>query len=147
MCKVYERVSNHILIISVLCLVPSNLDKEMKRVGIWQQSLYPFNQEMLRKGESAAGRGRTQESETLRQVLPFNSPVGLFHQVEGLTVVGQQFGESVQEPGKTFVHAEFDGILGLGYPSLAAGGVTPVFDNMMAQNLVALPMFSVYMSR
>ncbi|EHB13864.1 Cathepsin E, partial [Heterocephalus glaber] len=66
--------------------------------------------------------------------------------VEGLTVVGQQFGESVKEPGQTFVHAEFDGILGLGYPSLAAGGVTPVFDNMMAQNLVALPLFSVYMS-
>ncbi|XP_010611386.1 cathepsin E [Fukomys damarensis] len=66
--------------------------------------------------------------------------------VEGLTVAGQQFGESVKEPGQTFVHAEFDGILGLGYPSLAAGGVTPVFDNMMAQNLVALPMFSVYMS-
>ncbi|XP_008821520.2 cathepsin E [Nannospalax galili] len=66
--------------------------------------------------------------------------------VEGLTVVGQQFGESVKEPGQTFVNAEFDGILGLGYPSLAAGGVTPVFDNMMAQNLVDLPMFSVYMS-
>ncbi|EHH15617.1 hypothetical protein EGK_01732 [Macaca mulatta] len=67
-------------------------------------------------------------------------------QVEGLTVVGQQFGESVTEPGQTFVDAEFDGILGLGYPSLAVGGVTPVFDNMMAQNLVDLPMFSVYMS-
>ncbi|XP_040841210.1 cathepsin E isoform X2 [Ochotona curzoniae] len=66
--------------------------------------------------------------------------------VEGLTVVGQQFGESVKEPGQTFVNAEFDGILGLGYPSLAVGGVTPVFDNMMAQNLVSLPMFSVYMS-
>ncbi|XP_069910986.1 cathepsin E isoform X1 [Oryctolagus cuniculus] len=66
--------------------------------------------------------------------------------VQGLTVVGQQFGESVKEPGQTFVNAEFDGILGLGYPSLAAGGVTPVFDNMMAQNLVSLPMFSVYMS-
>ncbi|XP_011745175.2 cathepsin E [Macaca nemestrina] len=66
--------------------------------------------------------------------------------VEGLTVVGQQFGESVTEPGQTFVDAEFDGILGLGYPSLAVGGVTPVFDNMMAQNLVDLPMFSVYMS-
>ncbi|KAM7053541.1 cathepsin E [Molossus nigricans] len=66
--------------------------------------------------------------------------------VEGLTVVGQPFGESVTEPGQTFVNAEFDGILGLGYPSLAVGGVTPVFDNMMAQNLVDVPMFSVYMS-
>uniref|UniRef100_A0A8C0JWD0 Cathepsin E n=1 Tax=Canis lupus dingo TaxID=286419 RepID=A0A8C0JWD0_CANLU len=66
--------------------------------------------------------------------------------VEGLVVVGQQFGESVTEPGQTFVNAEFDGILGLGYPSLAVGGVTPVFDNMMAQNLVDIPMFSVYMS-
>ncbi|XP_077013705.1 cathepsin E [Tamandua tetradactyla] len=66
--------------------------------------------------------------------------------VEGLTVVGQQFGESVKEPGQTFVDAEFDGILGLGYPSLAVGGMPPVFDNMMAQSLVALPMFSVYMS-
>ncbi|XP_004425164.1 PREDICTED: cathepsin E [Ceratotherium simum simum] len=66
--------------------------------------------------------------------------------VEGLTVVGQQFGESVTEPGQTFVDAEFDGILGLGYPSLAVGGVTPVFDSMMAQNLVEVPMFSVYMS-
>ncbi|XP_007523180.1 cathepsin E isoform X2 [Erinaceus europaeus] len=66
--------------------------------------------------------------------------------VEGLTVAGQQFGESVSEPGQTFVNAEFDGILGLGYPSLAVGGVTPVFDNMMSQNLVDLPMFSVYMS-
>ncbi|XP_010170183.1 cathepsin E [Antrostomus carolinensis] len=66
--------------------------------------------------------------------------------VEGLTVSNQQFAESVSEPGKAFLDAEFDGILGLAYPSLAVDGVTPVFDNMMAQNLVELPMFSVYMS-
>lgn len=85
----------------------------------------------------------TQESETLIQW----TFVQFSLQVQGLTVDGQQFGESVKEPGQTFVNAEFDGILGLGYPSLAAGGVTPVFDNMMAQNLVDLPMFSVYLSR
>ncbi|MEE6493558.1 hypothetical protein FKM82_016885 [Ascaphus truei] len=67
--------------------------------------------------------------------------------VQGITVQGQQFGESVSEPGSTFVDAAFDGILGLAYPALAVGGSTPVFDNMMTQNLVELPMFSVYMSR
>lgn len=67
--------------------------------------------------------------------------------MQGITVANQQFGESVSEPGSTFLEAPFDGILGLGYPSLAAGGVTPVFDNMMAQNLVDIPMFSVYLSR
>uniref|UniRef100_A0A670ZDG5 cathepsin E n=1 Tax=Pseudonaja textilis TaxID=8673 RepID=A0A670ZDG5_PSETE len=67
--------------------------------------------------------------------------------VEGLTIVNQQFAESVTEPGNTFLDSEFDGILGLAYPSLAVDGVTPVFDNMMAQNLVDLPIFSVYMNR
>ncbi|NXE92803.1 CATE protein, partial [Menura novaehollandiae] len=66
--------------------------------------------------------------------------------VEGVTVSNQQFAESTNEPGKTFLDAPFDGILGLAYPSLAVDGVTPVFDNMMAQNLVELPIFSVYMS-
>ncbi|NWT23093.1 CATE protein, partial [Cardinalis cardinalis] len=66
--------------------------------------------------------------------------------VEGLAVSNQQFAESISEPGKAFLDAEFDGILGLAYPSLAVDGVTPVFDNMMAQNLVELPLFSVYMS-
>ncbi|KAJ7331724.1 hypothetical protein JRQ81_013904 [Phrynocephalus forsythii] len=67
--------------------------------------------------------------------------------VEGLTIANQQFAESTSEPGTTFLDSEFDGILGLAYPSLAVDGVTPVFDNMMAQNLVELPMFSVYLSR
>lgn len=58
----------------------------------------------------------------------------------------QQFAESISEPGKAFLDAPFDGVLGLAYPSLAVDGVTPVFDNMMAQNLVELPIFSVYLS-
>ncbi|KAM4795757.1 cathepsin E [Rhinophrynus dorsalis] len=67
--------------------------------------------------------------------------------VQGIIVQNQQFGESVSEPGTTFADAAFDGILGLAYPSLAVGDCTPVFDNMMDQNLVEMPMFSVYMSR
>lgn len=110
------------------------------------KSLCSFNQVGWGKN-SLQTRGRIWESETA----PKFSQAVLFRafsrQVEGLVVAGQQFGESVTEPGQTFVNAEFDGILGLGYPSLAVGGVTPVFDNMMSQNLVDIPMFSVYMSR
>ncbi|KAM4045179.1 cathepsin E isoform 1-T1 [Anomaloglossus baeobatrachus] len=67
--------------------------------------------------------------------------------VQGITVQNQIFAESVSEPGSTFEDANFDGILGLAYPSLAVDGCTPVFDNMIAQNEVEQPVFGVYMSR
>ncbi|CAJ0949642.1 unnamed protein product [Ranitomeya imitator] len=67
--------------------------------------------------------------------------------VQGITVQSQMFAESVSEPGSTFQDANFDGILGLAYPSLAVDDCTPVFDNMIVQNLVAQPVFGVYMSR
>lgn len=43
--------------------------------------------------------------------------------------------------------AHFDGILGLGYPSLADVLGIPVFDNMMAQKTVENPVFSFYLSK
>uniref|UniRef100_A0A670Z757 cathepsin E n=1 Tax=Pseudonaja textilis TaxID=8673 RepID=A0A670Z757_PSETE len=78
---------------------------------------------------------------TVRKICPHSIMESAFGQLN------QQFAESVTEPGNTFLDSEFDGILGLAYPSLAVDGVTPVFDNMMAQNLVDLPIFSVYMNR
>ncbi|XP_067913826.1 pepsin A-like [Heterodontus francisci] len=67
--------------------------------------------------------------------------------VSDIAVSKQEFGLSVTEPGTVFLYAKFDGILGLGYPSLAASGATPVFDNMMSQQLVQESLFSVYLSR
>lgn len=71
----------------------------------------------------------------------------LLFQVGDLTVLNQEFGESVYEPGATFVMAKFDGVLGMGYPSLAEILGNPVFDNMMAQRTVDEPVFSFYLSR
>ncbi|XP_069811987.1 cathepsin E-like [Dendropsophus ebraccatus] len=67
--------------------------------------------------------------------------------ISNLTIVGQDFGQSVMEPGRTFVLAQFDGVLGLGYPSLAVGNAVPVFDQIMKQKLVDKPIFSIYLNK
>ncbi|RVE56595.1 hypothetical protein OJAV_G00222820 [Oryzias javanicus] len=67
--------------------------------------------------------------------------------IGNLTILNQEFGESVYEPGATFVTAKFDGVLGLAYPSLAEIIGKPVFDNMLAQNILDEPVFSFYLSR
>ncbi|KAL2295487.1 hypothetical protein Nmel_017900 [Mimus melanotis] len=68
-------------------------------------------------------------------------------QVASLVDTSQLFGLSTAEPGQFFVDVQFDGILGLGYPSLAADGITPVFDNLVNQSLLQENLFSVYLSR
>ncbi|XP_068163604.1 nothepsin [Antennarius striatus] len=62
--------------------------------------------------------------------------------IGNLTVLDQEFGESVYEPGATFVMAKFDGILGMAYPSLSEILGKPAFDNMMDQKTLEKPMFS-----
>lgn len=62
-----------------------------------------------------------------------------------ITVRDQVFGEATAEPGITFVLGKFDGILGLGWPSIAVKGVIPPMQNMLAQNLVDRGVFSFYL--
>jgi len=64
--------------------------------------------------------------------------------VGGANVVNQVFGEATTL-ANFFAGQPLDGILGLAYPSLAADKVTPVFDNMITQKLVAQSLFGVYL--
>ena len=43
----------------------------------------------------------------------------------------QQFAEIVKEKGDVFKESSFDGIIGLGYPNMAAYGFQPLFDNII----------------
>jgi len=64
----------------------------------------------------------------------------------GLCATDQTFAEATHEPGISFVAAKFDGILGMGYPSLAVLNVMPPFNTMVEQGLVE-PVFSFWLSR
>ncbi|XP_071027649.1 cathepsin D-like [Oncorhynchus clarkii lewisi] len=65
----------------------------------------------------------------------------------GMQVTGQQFGEAVKQPGITFAVARFDGVLGMGYPTISVRNITPVFDTAMAAKQLPQNIFSFYISR
>ncbi|RKO96418.1 hypothetical protein CXG81DRAFT_10961 [Caulochytrium protostelioides] len=63
----------------------------------------------------------------------------------GLAVQDQEFAESTKEPGLTFTVARFDGILGLGYDTIAVQHVTPPVYNMINQKLLDEPVFAAWL--
>ncbi|XP_065505410.1 gastricsin [Caloenas nicobarica] len=67
--------------------------------------------------------------------------------IQNITVTNQEFGLSKNEPTQPFYYADFDGILGLGYPSLESEGLSTVLQSLLQQNQLAQPIFSVYFSR
>lgn len=64
-----------------------------------------------------------------------------------MTVQKQTFGMILKEIGEVFETGAFDGILGLSFPSLSAAEYTPVFDNIMHQNLLDQNTFSFYYTK
>ncbi|NXI46476.1 PEPC protein, partial [Galbula dea] len=67
--------------------------------------------------------------------------------IQSITVTNQEFGLSEDEPTQPFYFAEFDGILGMAYPSLAAGGMPTALQGMLQQNQLSQSIFSFYFSR
>ncbi|XP_044307238.1 gastricsin-like [Varanus komodoensis] len=66
--------------------------------------------------------------------------------IQGISISNQEFGLSETEPGTNFVYSQFDGILGLAYPSISAGGATTVMQGLLQENLLDAPVFSFYLS-
>jgi hypothetical protein len=64
--------------------------------------------------------------------------------IGNLKVQNQIFGEATSLAA-FFKGQPLDGILGLGYPNIAADGVVPVFDQMMNENLVSQKVFGVFL--
>jgi len=67
--------------------------------------------------------------------------------IGGLDVKNQVFGEATTQPGVTFIVAKFDGILGMAFDSISVDHVTPVWYNILSQNLVRSPVFSFWLDK
>ncbi|CAD8197251.1 unnamed protein product [Paramecium octaurelia] len=67
--------------------------------------------------------------------------------VGGVKIAKQEFAEIVRENGDVFAQSDFDGIVGLAYPSMAAYNFNPLFDNIIKQKLLDRNVFSFYFSR
>jgi len=65
----------------------------------------------------------------------------------GLNIKNQIFAEATDQPGLTFVFAQFDGILGMAFESISVDAATPVWYNLLSQGLVSQPIFSFWLNR
>jgi len=65
----------------------------------------------------------------------------------GVTAKNVLFGEVTSESGISFVAAQFDGILGMGWPVLSVNGMKPVFFELLDQGLITEKSYSFYLSR
>ncbi|KAI5938575.1 pepsin B-like [Manis javanica] len=67
--------------------------------------------------------------------------------VQNIVIQNQEFGLSEYEPNYPFYYADFDGILGMAYPSLAVGNDPTVMQSLLQQGQLTQPIFSFYFSR
>jgi len=59
--------------------------------------------------------------------------------------VDVDFAAATNEPGATFKVAKFDGILGLGWPSISVDGITPVMQRLAEERVIDSYMFGFYL--
>lgn len=57
------------------------------------------------------------------------------------------FGEATSLPGAVFLFAKFDGIFGLGYPSIAVEHVVPPIYRLWEKGVLDEPVFSFYLNK
>lgn len=68
-------------------------------------------------------------------------------EIGDLVVKDQVFIEATREGSISFLLAKFDGIFGLGFQEISVGNATPVWYNMVEQELVKEEVFSFWLNR
>ncbi|DAA13809.1 pregnancy-associated glycoprotein 2-like [Bos indicus] len=63
-----------------------------------------------------------------------------------LVIMNQTFALTYRQISKILPFVPFEGVLGLGYPSLATSRIIPVFDSLMLQKVISEPVFAFYLN-
>lgn len=66
--------------------------------------------------------------------------------IGGIQIPEQEFGEASKVFGAVFREAHFDGIFGLGFDNIAAGGMASPLTNLVADKSLYRPMFSLWLN-
>lgn len=66
--------------------------------------------------------------------------------IGGIPIPEQEFGEATKVFGAVFREANFDGVFGLGFENIAAGGMASPFTNLLADKSLYRPMFSLWLN-
>lgn len=66
--------------------------------------------------------------------------------VGGIPILEQDIGEATRIFGPIFQDAQFDGVFGLAFDNIAAGGAVPPFYNMMEDKSLYKPVFSLWLN-
>ncbi|XP_071618511.1 LOW QUALITY PROTEIN: pepsin A-like [Heliangelus exortis] len=128
---IFDTGSSNLWVPSVYCKSPACLNHDRFNPAL-SLTFMPTNDTL----EITYGTG------SMTGILGYDTTI-----ISTIRIQSQIFGLAETEPGDTFFYTPFDSILGLAYPSISSSGATPVFDNMMRQNLVDKKLFSVYLSR
>ncbi|KAM8977228.1 gastricsin-like [Pelodytes ibericus] len=72
--------------------------------------------------------------------------INILIKVQGLSIQNQELGLSITEPSSFFYYSKFDGIFGMAYQSMSAGGANTAVQGLIQQNLIPQPLFSFYLT-
>ncbi|XP_044798491.1 pregnancy-associated glycoprotein-like isoform X1 [Bubalus bubalis] len=67
-------------------------------------------------------------------------------QIGDLVIMNQTFALTYRQISKILPFVPFEGVLGLGYPSLTTSRIIPVFDSLMLQKVISEPVFAFYLN-
>ena len=68
-------------------------------------------------------------------------------QIGDLVIMNQTFALTYRQISKILPFVPFEGVLGLGYPSLTTSRIIPVFDSLMLQKVISEPVFAFYLNK